>query len=569
MRYKLLTILIFVFVSNSFDQILKEQTTQNQNVFSQQNYQGFEINSDLSDILKSNQFQSQNFSNQTFPIEGAVDLNSYIVGPNDVFTLGIYGYINQSIPLIVNPEGSVVIPTVGEVYVNGSNLTEAKKNVVEKVKKRYKATDVSFSLTSPRVFLVSINGLVQGKYQATSLTRASEMLKYILYDTTNITRVYYEQMMEERIENAVLKTQISVRNISLVRKDGSVKKVDLYKYYMTNDEIYNPYLQEGDILKIPNTLINKYYVSVFGAVQLSGSYEYSEGDDLETLIGLGRGLDFYANPDSILLYRPYPDKPGFEIYHLSLNNDKDFKINVYDRAFVKYKSDYKIMATVLIIGEINMPGYYPVSYKNTKLKEVIEMAGGLKPTAYLPLSILFRNWDAEYRLKDSIDVYIQQRANDIIVTEADKSNFITDIKARRNRVLVDFDKLMEQNDETQNVILEDQDIIYINDNKNSVYVYGQVNEEGYIPFKEGADADYYIEKAGGYGLAADEGEARIIKFHTRGYYKLDEIEIENGDFIYVPKYEKKKFSEIVNVIAQIASVVLGVLTTYILIKNTE
>jgi protein involved in polysaccharide export with SLBB domain len=227
------------------------------------------------------------------------------------------------------------------------------------------------------------------------------------------------------------------------------------------------------------------------------------------------------------------------------------------------------MATVLIIGEVNMPGYYPISYKSSKILEVINMAGGLKPTAYLPLSILFRYWDAEYTVRDSIDVYMQERANDVIITETDRSNYLTDLKSRRNRVNIDFVKLVEGNDQNQNILLEDKDIIYINDKKNIVYVYGQVNKEGYVQYKQGADAEYYIEKAGGYGLAADEGATRIIKFNTRGYYKPGEIEIDNGDFIYVPKLDKKTFSETVGLIAQIASVILGVLTTYILIKNTE
>lgn len=570
MKYKLTIILIFLFASLSYCQILKDQTTNNQNqsVFNLQGNQANRINSDFSDILNLNQSQQTGIYNQTVPIEGAVDLNKYIIGPNDVFQLGIFGYMNQQIPLVVNPEGSVIIPTVGEVHVNGLTLAEAKSNVIEKVKKRYKA-EVSFNLITPRTFIVNISGLVQGKYQATSLTRTSEMLKYVVTDTMNISRRYFENMVKDRVEYNLLRTDISLRNIELIRKDGTVYKVDMYKYFMTNDEKYNPFLLEGDLIKIPNILLEKHYVSISGAVQLGGAYEFAEGDDLETLVGLGRGLDLYAEPDSIILYRQNENKSGYEIFHLSLREDKDFKIKVYDRAFVKYKSDYQKMATVLILGEINLPGYYPITYKTTKVRELISMAGGLKPTAFLPLSILFRYWDAEYQIKDSNDVYIQERANDLIITEADRQNYLVDIKSRRNRVNLDFVSLLDSNDETQNIILEDKDIIYINDNKNVIYVYGQVNKEGYVQYKKGANADYYIEKAGGYSLAADEGATRIVKFHTRGYYKPDEIEIENGDFIYVPKYDQKTFTEVISLVAQIASVVLGVLTTYILIKNTE
>lgn len=571
MNYKLTLFFIFLFVVYSFSQVIKDQTIstkQNQSIFNLQGNQTNRINSDLTDILNLNQSQQTGIFNQTMPLEGTIDLNKYIIGPNDVFQLGIYGYMNQQIPLVVNPEGSVVIPTVGEIKVSDMNLADAKNIVIDKVKKRYKA-EVSFNLIAPRIFLVNVSGLVQGKYEATSLTRASEMLKFILYDTLNYSRRYYEKMEEGRPENTILQTNISARNIELIRKNGTVQRVDIYKYYMTNEDKYNPYLLEGDLIKIPNVLLEKNYITIMGAVQLGGAYEYSEGDDLETLIGLGRGLDLYAEPDSILLFRPFEDKAGFEIINLSYDKDKNLKIKVFDRVFVKYKADYKKMATVLILGEVNMPGYYPITFKNTKVKDIITMAGGLKQTAYLPLSILFRKWDAEYQAKDTAEVILNERANDLIISDDDKRNFLIDVRSRRNRVNIDFSKLLNNNDESQNVLLEDKDIIYINDNKNIVYVFGQVNKEGYVTFKEGADADYYIDKAGGYSLAADEGSTRIVKFHTRGYYKPGDIEIESGDFVYVPKVDRKPFTEVMTIISQIAGIILGVLTTYILIKNTQ
>ena len=502
-------------------------------------------------------------------IEGTIDPDKYIIGANDIFLLGLYGYINQQLELIVNMEGTVIIPSVGEIYINGNTLSEAKAKVVSTVKKRYYSSDVSFNLVSARTFYINITGLVQGKYYATSLTRASEMLKYILIDTTNISKTSYEKSKDRTVEPLLLKTQMSARNLTLNRKDGSSVKVDLYKYYMTNDEKYNPYLLEGDVLNIPNIMLDKNYISVNGAVQLGGSYEYSEGDDLETVIGVGRGFDFYAEPDSIMLFRPSKSNNGFEIINLSFSKDRNYPIQVFDRVFVKYKSDYIKVATVLVIGEIERPGYYPIMYKTTKLKEVIDLAGGLKKTAYLPLSILFRYWDQEYTSKDSTEIFINQRANDLLVSEKDYKNFYNDIKAKRSRVVIDFEKLITKQDNSQNITLEDKDVIYINDNKNIVYVYGQVNNEGYVSFEPGKNADYYIEKTGSYTLAADKSNTRVIKFNSRGWYKADETEIQSGDYVYVPKKENKSFGELVTIIASISGVILGVLSTYLLIKSSN
>ncbi|MEO8208911.1 MAG: SLBB domain-containing protein, partial [bacterium] len=468
-------------------------------------------------------------------------------------------------PLSVSPEGSVIIPTVGEVALDGLSLNDAKEKVVAAVKKRYYSSEVSFTLNIPRTFLIKVSGLTQGTFEVSPVTRVSEILKVLIFDTLNTSRVFYEKTNEREFFN----TQISLRNIELFRKDGSVKHVDIYKYFLTNNDEHNPFFLEGDLLKIPYIRLENNYITIGGSVQLAGSYEHVDGDDLETAIGIARGFDVNAEPDSILLYRPYGNTDNYDVINLDYDVSKKFKIEKYDRLFVKFQINYQKNLSILVLGEVVRPGYYPISFKSTRLKDAIEMAGGFKDKAYLPLSILFRDYDSEYTSKDSTELLINSRANDLLISDADRSNFAVDIKSKRNRVIVDFEKLFKKNDESQNVLLEGKDVIYVNDNKNIVYVFGQVGQEGYVPFKRGEDAEYYIDKAAGYSLAADEGNTRIIKFNSRGWYKPDETEIQSGDFVYVPKEVRETFSQTISLIAQIAGVILGVLTTYILIKQNQ
>lgn len=522
------------------------------------------INADAPDIF--NQLSGQNtYTSRSVPIESAINADYYIVGPNDLFTLGLYGYINQQIPLSVSPEGSIIIPTVGEIEVSGLRLSEAKAKVISAVKKRYYSSDVSFTLNSPRTFLIKVSGLTQGTFEVSPVTRVSEILKMLIFDTLNTSRVFYEKTNEREFFN----TQISMRNLELFRKDGDVKHVDIYKYFLTNDDEHNPFFLEGDLLKIPYIRLENNFITIGGAVQLAGSYEHVDGDDLETVIGIARGFDVNAEQDSILLYRPFGSQDGYDIMDLKYEDSKKLKIEKYDRVFVKSKINFQKNLSVLVLGEVMRPGYYPISFKSTKLKDAIEMAGGFKDKAYLPLSILFRDYDSEYTSKDSTELLINLRANDLIVSDRDRSNFSVDIKSKRNRVIVDFEKLFKKNDESQNILLEGKDVIYINDNKNIVYVFGQVGQEGYVPFKKGEDVDYYINRAGGFSLAADENDTRVIKFNSRGWYKPDETTVESGDFVYVPKEVNEPFSVTVGLIAQIAGVILGVLTTYILIEQNK
>lgn len=521
------------------------------------------INADAPQLFGN--ISDANVHSKTTPIEGVIKSSEYIVGPNDLFTLGLYGYINQQVPLYVSLEGSVVIPTVGEISVANITLKEAKEKVIKAVKKRYYSSDVSFTLTQPRTFLVKVNGLSQGIYEVSPVMRVSDLMSRVFYDTTNVTNVYNQRFNH----GEYFQTQTSMRNILLTRKDGSVVNVDLYKYFITGDSKYNPQFLEGDLLKIPMNQLDKNFITINGAVQLAGGYEYSSSDDLETAIGLARGFDTYAEQDSITIYRPYENNKGFDIIKVSYKNDKNFKIQNFDRLFVQYKSDYRKKVTALVLGEVQRPGYYPISFKATTVKELINMSGGLTENAYLPLCIIFRKYDSEYGAKDSTEIFINQRANDLIVTDKDKANFDIDVKSRRGRVIVDFEKLFNHNDESQDVLLEDGDIVYINDNKNIVYVFGAVNSEGYIKFEEGKDYEYFIEKAGGYGLGADEGNTRIIKFNSRGWYKPSQTKVESGDFIYVPKNQRESFKDTMTLIGVIVGIVGTIITSYILINNNS
>lgn len=139
------------------------------------------INADAPQLFGS--ISEANVHSKTTPIEGVIKGNEYIVGPNDLFTLGLYGFVNQQVPLYVSLEGSVVIPTVGEISVANITLKEAKEKVIKAVKKRYYSSDVSFTLTQPRTFLIKVNGLSQGIYEVSPVMRVSDLMSRVFYDT--------------------------------------------------------------------------------------------------------------------------------------------------------------------------------------------------------------------------------------------------------------------------------------------------------------------------------------------------------------------------------------------------
>ena len=71
-------------------------------------------------------------------LEGPVDPDKYFVGPSDVFSVNIWLSLPINFSVTVTPEGTLIVPTVGEIRVADCTLREAKKRVLEEIKKRNK-----------------------------------------------------------------------------------------------------------------------------------------------------------------------------------------------------------------------------------------------------------------------------------------------------------------------------------------------------------------------------------------------------------------------------------------------
>jgi polysaccharide biosynthesis/export protein len=494
-------------------------------------------------------------------LEGAIDADKYTIGPNDIFSLGVWGIVNQPLPIAVSPEGSVIIPSVGEVNVNGLTLREAKSKVIAAVKKRYISAEISLTLVSPRRFLVNVTGVGQGTYPVSAIMRASTIISFILSDSLSLLKSGTTPSE---------KSSFSLRNIILKRKNGETKRIDLYKYFATMDEKYNPFLREGDVIQLQKYDWEGRFLGVQGAVQFPGVFEYMEGDDLETAIQLTRGMTSVADMDSVMISRMNTSGTKMEKMIVSYEENKKMKLEPNDRVYVYPYADPRRDFRVLVLGEVIRPGNYPITLNTTKLSDVIRDAGGLQPTAYLPVSEVYRKLDTFFinTRRDSLENIYTMRLNDVVSNKDEKETFEQDLKYRLGRVNVDFEKLYT-GDASQDIILKHGDIVYIGDNRQQVYVYGQVNKPGFVPYKEGADYEYYINAAGGFGERADESEIRVIKFKTREWLEPDEAKIQSNDFIYVPKIIKRDFAYDMDLISKVASVIVSVITLTLLVIQSQ
>ena len=107
---------------------------------------------------------------------------------------------------------------------------------------------------------------------------------------------------------------------------------------------------------------------------------------------------------------------------------------------------------------------------------------------YPKVSVIICAKNEADHLKENLPKILAQHYPDYEVIVVN-DNSTDDTETILNDLSTSFPRLrsftyFKKNDESQNVILEGKDIIYINDNKNIVYVFGQVAQEAGFIFND-------------------------------------------------------------------------------------
>src|SRR2546421_10580029 len=203
----------------------------------------------------------------TLPLEEPLDPDKYICGRGDVFELNFWGRQNFKLRVTVDMEGRTFISKVGYVDIVGKTLRQARAIIKTAVLRYFPGLNFDLSLTEPRTFLVHVveNIPHPGLYTARPVERASNVIARAGGITGNASR----------------------RRISVQHRDGTRTTVDLLLYNLTGDTKYNPYLMDGDLIRIP---FEDVAVNVGGAVRRPGRYELIHSKDFAELLDIAGGF---------------------------------------------------------------------------------------------------------------------------------------------------------------------------------------------------------------------------------------------------------------------------------------
>ncbi len=304
-------------------------------------------------------------------------------------------------------------------------------------------------------------------------------------------------------------------------------------------------LKNEDVLFIPTLADhqNLRTLTINGQVIFPGTYEYAENMTVEDLILQAGGLTDRASTVKVDVVRRLIDptattstetiaktftfqiNPDFEF-----SSDRSFTLEPYDVVSVRRSPVSAEPFNVRVEGEIAFEGTYALNNKNQRLSDLVKMAGGVIPGAYIRGSRLIRtmNDDERARMRDVIQM-ARQSASDT----RDSISLEQLALQTTYTVGIHLDEALANPGGDEDVELQPGDVLSIPRFNRTVRISGDIQKPNTVAFKDKKGYKYYIDQAGGFGKRARKSHTYIV-YQNGTIAKASKGDIEPGCEVIVP-----------------------------------
>jgi len=493
---------------------------------------------------------------ESTPFEGFVDENEYIIGAQDVISIEAHGTIPITWRgMVVNAEGYLVIPTVGNVRIGDLTLAQAKSSITELVVQRIRTDKVTVTLEMPKPVIIHVVGDLSspGRYTFPAHSRLDHAVINLLVGFTLTQEADSDEPVLQRRSYTVSSrpiglpfsedgapfdlTQFNLRNMVIKHRDGSETNADLLAYLNGGVMKSNPYLRDGDVIMVRRTDRLSAKISMSGAVKSGFTSDFRNDDTVTYLLNVAGGYDIEADTSHFFVARLIDGAiERIRVEGAPTSNDT-FILHPNDRVIVPRRTERSMdNQSVWISGEISTPGSYPIQDNATSLFEVVQVAGNITERA-LQAGVFIERSEINdfYRSFGWSEQQLLERTGDQFLESLD---YIRQERAMNTRFL--FVDLRDEAKARQ-IILKDGDRIHVPNDHKSILVMGQANKTGYYPITPGFTPADYIQMAGGYAFGAQTDRTFIIKAGSREWYKPGVVPVESGDIIFIDRVPVDQF----------------------------
>lgn len=413
---------------------------------------------------------------------GPVD-PGYLLGPGDQIQLILTGDVELAYNLDVRREGFVVIPDVGQVFVNGLTLDGLRDSLYRSlgaiysgVRRTNPTTRFHVSLGRLRTNQVFLIGEVSfpGAYQVSAAATVFNGLYSAGGPGANG----------------------SMRSVQ-VRRGGTVlRDVDLYHYLISGDTSDDIRLENGDLLFVP---FSGPRVSIEGMVRRPAIYELKEDDGLRAVLGFAGGALPEGYVQGIQVERILPldertperERVLIDVDLTALAAGQDFQLIDGDRVTVPSISDRRDNR-VALEGHVQKPGVFELT-QGMRLSDLLARAGGLLPDAFEAVAHLIRFVPAD-------STYVLEQ-----VSLDGLGQPIVNVRLR----------------ELDRVVIYGRSVLR---SPALVAIQGEVKNPGVFPLQEGMTAQDLLLAADGFTARADPYTAQLVR-RADGAVRTDTIAV--------------------------------------------
>ena len=294
---------------------------------------------------------------------------NYVLGPGDEVIIDIWGTNQATIRQTISPDGTINIPDVGMISLNGMTIKQADAYMKRKLGQIYSVdgddakSEIKLTLGNIRTIQVNMMGEVAnpGTYYLSSLSN----IYHALHRAGGVSDLG------------------SLREIQLIRKGKVVATVDIYDF-IRDGKMNETILEEGDIINVPSYDI---LVDISGNVKRPMSYELKEGETLADLIDYAAGFTGDAYSKNLRLIRRNGSE--YQIFTIDQPEYASFKLMEGDAVSVGAMLD-RFENRIEVKGAVYRPGTYELGDGIRTVSQLVAKADGLKGDAFTNRALITR-----------------------------------------------------------------------------------------------------------------------------------------------------------------------------------
>ena len=313
-------------------------------------------------------------------------------------------------------------------------------------------------------------------------------------------------------------------NITRTRPDMAVENLSINLADVLNGAVPDVPLQREDLVNIPSKFdqAEQATVAIRGEVNYPADpVPYIANMTLEDLILRAGGLKESAAAAQVEVVRRKKDvdvtsatAATADVFKFNVNrdlsisaNDSRFVLQPFDEVAVRRSPNYLQQTYVNIEGEVVVPGRYAVNRKDLKISDLVALAGGLTPQAFVAGATLVR------RVKLSADeIATQQRSITEVADDNRKTLVQTDAVApnKEEAIGINLQRILDRPSSNEDMLIQADDLLRIPKRLETVRLQGEVLLPTTVKYRTGQSFLDYVSQAGGFTAKSQQKRAFVV-----------------------------------------------------------